>query len=275
MRAAETVLYRSFLRGALAASAVVLLAVGAWTYLRPEPTLKAPAKLDVPYVATLADMVQRMLDIADVRAGDHVIDLGCGDGRIIVAAARDRGATGYGVDLDPRRIREAEANARRANVTDKTEFEVGDLFETPIADATVVTLYLLPEINLKLRPRLLSELRPGTRVVSHDFDMGDWTPDQRSDVGGAPVYLWIIPAPVAGRWTVTAPSGATETVELTQRYQKVTGRTAGGAALRDLRLSGDNLAFKVTVDGIERELRGRVIGDSVELADGWLMVRAR
>jgi SAM-dependent methyltransferase len=266
---------RNFLRAALLGGGLAALLLTGWTLLRPEPLPQERPKLDVPYVATLGDMVVRMLDIAEVGASDHVIDLGCGDGRIIVAAARDRGATGYGVDLDPRRIREAQDNARRAGVSRKVDFEVRDLFDTPIAEATVVTLYLLPEINLRLRPRLLSELRPGTRVVSHDFDMGDWPADQRSDEGGAPVYLWIVPARVAGRWTVTAPGGTTETIALDQRYQHVTGQTSKGARLREARLSGDNLAFTATIDGVERTLQGRVIGDSVSLTGGWMMVRAR
>lgn len=266
---------RSFFRSVLFGAGAALLVLAAWAFLRPPPPPRQPPKLDVPYVATLGDMVDRMLAIADVRASDHVVDLGCGDGRIVVAAARERGATGYGVDIDPRRIREAQANARRAGVWEKVRFEVRDLFATPIADASVVTLYLLPEINLRLRPRLLAELRPGTRIVSHDFDMGDWQPDQRRDDGGAPVYLWIVPAPVAGRWTITAPSGATETITLAQRFQRVSGQAANGAPLRNLRLSGDNLAFTATVDGIERNLQGRVIGDSVSLSGGWLMVRAR
>lgn len=250
-----------------------MLVLAAWAFLRPPPPPRQPPKLDVPYVATLGDMVDRMLAIADVRASDHVVDLGCGDGRIVVAAARERGATGYGVDIDPRRIREAQANARRAGVWEKVRFEVRDLFATPIADASVVTLYLLPEINLRLRPRLLAELRPGTRIVSHDFDMGDWRPDARSDASGAPIYLWIVPAQVGGRWTVTAPSGAAETITLSQRYQQVTGRTSSGATLRDLRLSGDRIAFAVDIGGAERRLQGRVFGDTVSLAGGWRMAR--
>lgn len=122
-----------------------------------------------------------------------MIDLGTGDGRILIAAARDRGARGLGVDIDPVRIRQAQANARRAGVADRVDFVVADLFETPLGQADVVMMYLLPEVNLQLRPRLRAELRPGARVVSHAFDMGDWQPDDTRRMGGDTVYRWTIP----------------------------------------------------------------------------------
>lgn len=122
-----------------------------------------------------------------------MIDLGTGDGRILIAAARDRGARGLGVDIDPVRIRQAQANARRAGVADRVDFVVADVFETPLGQADVVMMYLLPEVNLQLRPRLRAELRPGARVVSHAFDMGDWQPDDTRRMGGDTVYRWTIP----------------------------------------------------------------------------------
>jgi len=134
-----------------------------------------------------------MLKVAQVTKDDIVYDLGSGDGRIVITAAKERGARGIGIDIDPQRIREAEENARKAGVTDKVRFLQKDLFETDIHEATVVTLYLLPSLNLKLRPKLFKELRPGTRVVSHSFDMGDWKPDQTIDVDGRTVYYWVIP----------------------------------------------------------------------------------
>jgi ribosomal protein L11 methylase PrmA len=149
---------------------------------------------DVPYVPTPQEVVNAMLKLADVKAGDFVIDLGCGDGRIVVTAAKDFGARGMGYDLNPVRIREANENADKAGVKDKVKFVEKNLFEAEIKQASVVTLYLLPSVNEKLKPRLLAELKPGTRVVSHAFDMGDWKPQQTLDVNGRKMYLWVIPA---------------------------------------------------------------------------------
>jgi SAM-dependent methyltransferase len=157
----------------------------------PSPT---PVKRDVPYVPTSPQVVQAMLKMANVGKNDVVYDLGCGDGRIVVSAVKDFGAkSGVGVDIDPERIREAKHNARKAGITHKVSFFEGDLFKTDLREATVVTLYLLPAVNLRLLPKLLDELKPGTRVVSHDFDMGEWKPEKTETVGGATIYYWTIP----------------------------------------------------------------------------------
>jgi SAM-dependent methyltransferase len=156
----------------------------------------------VPYEPTPPEVVRAMLDLADVRAGDVVYDLGCGDGRIVIEAAK-RGARGVGIDIDPERIREARANARAAGVLDRVELREGDLFDADVGAATAVMLFLWPHVNLRLRPKLLAELRPGTRVVSHSHDMGDWKPEQTIEVGRARLYLWTIPARAAPR----APRG--------------------------------------------------------------------
>jgi SAM-dependent methyltransferase len=154
--------------------------------------------LDVIWVATDLDVVAAMLDTAGVNSGDVVYDLGSGDGRIVIAAARRYGARGVGVDLDPALIAEARRNAARAGVTDRVTFLVQDLFQTDLRPATVVTLFLSPEVNLRLRPKLLGELRPGARVVSHHFDMGDWRPERTVEVPQVPhprwIYLWRIPS---------------------------------------------------------------------------------
>jgi SAM-dependent methyltransferase len=147
---------------------------------------------DVPYVPTPDEVVASMLQLAGVHKGDVVYDLGCGDGRIVIAAAR-LGARGVGVDINPDRIRDARLNAKQAGVEDSVKFIEGDLFKADISGATVVTLYLLPSVNLKLRPRLWSELKPGTRVVSHAFDMGDWKAEKTDEVDNRPIYLWSIP----------------------------------------------------------------------------------
>jgi SAM-dependent methyltransferase len=153
----------------------------------------AEVKLDVPYVPTRPSVVNAMLKLANVSSRDVVYDLGCGDGRIVITAAKQYGATGKGIDINPERIAEAKANAQKANVTNKVKFSVANLFETDFSPASVVTLYLLPAVNLKLRPQLLKQLKPGTRVVSHAFDMGDWKPEKTVEVDGATIFLWTIP----------------------------------------------------------------------------------
>ncbi|WP_321474619.1 methyltransferase domain-containing protein [uncultured Paludibaculum sp.] len=147
---------------------------------------------DVPYVPTPQHVVDAMLKLGNVQPGDVVFDLGCGDGRIVVTAAEKFSATGTGIDLNPKRIEEANENARKAGVTDKVTFLQQNLFESDVSKATLVTLYLLPEVNLKLRPRLLQQLKTGTRIVSHSFDMGEWKPDKRFDADGRILYLWTV-----------------------------------------------------------------------------------
>lgn len=151
-------------------------------------------KPDVRYEPSPRPVVHAMLKLAGVREGDVVYDLGSGDGRIPIAAARLYGARGIGIDIDPRRIAEANANARAAAVADRVSFRNEDLFEADFRDATVVTLFLYPDLNLKLRPRLLRELKPGTRIVSYYHDMGDWKPERTVPAGEANIYLWTIPA---------------------------------------------------------------------------------
>jgi len=161
-----------------------------------------PNHLDVPYVPTTDDAVAAMLKLADIKSTDVVYDLGCGDGRIVIAAAKKFGSRGVGVDIDPARIREAKENAKKAGVENLVRFEENDLFKTDIHDANVVMLFLLNSVNLKLRPKLLAELKPGTRVVSNTFDMGDWKPDKEVAVEGTDngtslsqyLYLWTVPA---------------------------------------------------------------------------------
>jgi SAM-dependent methyltransferase len=148
---------------------------------------------DVIFVPTPTEVVEAMLKAAKVTKNDVVYDLGCGDGRIVITAAKEYGARGIGIDIDPQRISEARANAEKAGVTDRVKFLEQDLFETDFHEATVVALYLLPSLNLKLRPKLWKELKPGTRIVSHAFDMGDWKPEQEIDVDGRTVYLWTVP----------------------------------------------------------------------------------
>jgi hypothetical protein len=183
---------------------VLMLAVaavaGAQAPLAPPMPQRA---LDVPYVASHDKVVAAMLEIAKVKKGDVLYDLGSGDGRIPITAAKRFGTRGTGIDLDPVRVAEAKENARAAGVEDRVRFIEGDIFDADIRNATVVTLYLLPDVNLRLRPKLLAELKPGTRIVSHNYDMGDWPPQKtmRIDLpdGQHMVYFWVVPPPRAAR----------------------------------------------------------------------------
>ena len=205
----------------------------------------AQPEYDVPYVPTPPELVEKMLDLAGVTAGDYLIDLGCGDGRIALAAAR-RGARALGVDIDPVRIQEAVNAARFAQMESRVQFRRQDLFRTPIYEASVIALYLLPRINLRLRPRLLTELRPGSRVVSHAFHMGDWRPEAREELDGRMIFLWIVPAVAGGSWALTEANGTISTLEIEQRFQEVGGTLTGPAgplALERPRLRGTRLSF--------------------------------
>lgn len=174
-------------------NSLVILLLLTWVAWRAQAQETATRTPDVPYVPTGQDVVDAMLKLAKVSSKDVVYDLGCGDGRIVITAAKQYGATGTGIDINPNRIREAKQNAEAAQVSDKVNFVEGDLFETDFSEATVVTLYLLPAVNLKLRPILLRQLKPGTRIVSHAFDMGDWKPEQKMEVNGSTIYFWTVP----------------------------------------------------------------------------------
>jgi hypothetical protein len=236
----------------------------------------------VPYVPTPQAVVDRMLAMARVTGEDYLIDLGSGDGRIVVTAAKKFGTRGFGVDLNPVRITEANDNARRNGVVDKVAFFQRDLFETDLTQATVITMYLLPRVNLALRPKLL-ELKPGTRLVSHDFDMGDWKADEHvrmdaadkySGAGGdSDIYLWIVPAKIAGTWRVALPvSGKSQTYEISfeQQYQQISGvaRINGRAVkIEGAKLRGDDLTFSLTADvngaAVKHQFSGRVAGNAI------------
>ena len=270
---------RSFLRAMLVGAGVVvaiLLIIAAVRYLGrdeapqsrfdPAEFVRSRPKLDAPYVATDYAVVDAMLAMAQVRPGDYVIDLGSGDGRILIAAARSHGARGLGVDIDPVRIREATNNAGAARVADRVQFRRQNLFETPLREADVLTLYLTQEVNLRLRPRILAEMRPGARVVSHDFDMGDWRADQRQKIGSATVYLWVVPARLGGRWRLTA-GGRSATLDLQQRYQDLSGRIATGAGegrrVEQGQVIGDRVRFIADLGEGRRVFEGRVAGDRI------------
>jgi precorrin-6B methylase 2 len=203
----------------------------------------AQVRLDVPYVPTPQDIVDRMLDMAKLTKDDFHIDLGSGDGRIVITAAQ-RGARSLGVDLNPTRIAEANENAQKAGVTDRVTFVQGNLFDMKLGDANVLTMYLLSGVNLQLRPRILSELRPGSRVVSHAFSMNDWEPDEHATVNGRNLYLWIVPGKAEGTWQAES-GGRKFTLTLKQAFQKLTGTAL--------------------VDGKSVRVSGRLTGNTIEL----------
>jgi SAM-dependent methyltransferase len=276
-----SILFRALQCMVAAAAMILSVAVRA----DPEPR--------VPYVPTPQAVVDRMLDAAQVKSGDYLIDLGSGDGRIVVTAAKRFGIRGFGVDINPERIREANANARKAGVSGRVSFSQSDLFATDLSDATVITMYLLPRVNIELRPRLLA-LRPGTRIVSHDFDMGDWRPNRQWQVkaddkyfgtgGSSDVYLWTVPAPVAGHWDVgmtVAGKQRRYVLMLNQKYQQIEGTISDDGSpvrLSAATINGDSwtLAFTLPVNGVpvKHVLKGRLNGDhaagTAELSGGRL-----
>ncbi|CAN5857434.1 class I SAM-dependent methyltransferase [soil metagenome] len=208
---------------------------------------------DVIYLASAADVVARMLTAAGVRTGDVVYDLGCGDGRIVIAAVRERGARGVCVDIDTSRIAASQRNAEAAGVRERIEFRHADMFETDLATATVVALYLSPALNERLRPKLLREVRPGARIVSHNFGMGDWRADTVITVAWptgttSVVNAWVLPADVAGTWELVAPGDRRFRVRFTQHYQEVGGTASSRGRtvmLSGARLVGDSIEFRL------------------------------
>ncbi|MDI1483494.1 class I SAM-dependent methyltransferase [Polyangium sp. y55x31] len=224
---------------------------------------------DVPFVPTREETVARMLGIAGVTKDDVVYDLGSGDGRIVVMAAQKLGARAVGVEIDPVRIQEANNNAKAAGVTNRVEFRQQSLFDADIKDATVVTIYLLPSVNLRIRNKLLTELKPGARIVSHDFDMGDWRPDRKEKVGDDTVYLWVVPASVQGTYRLSVPTAEGEapaTLTLEQKFQDVSGSLKLGnrrLPLAEVTLQGDAISFR-TAEGSELTFRGRVQGTRIQ-----------
>jgi len=255
----------NFILRSLTASCVVVMMTGGAVaqQTKPfEPTYGQQGK-DVVWVPTAQALVDRMLDMAKVTSKDHVIDLGSGDGRTVITAAK-RGAKAQGVEFNPDMVALSRRNAAASGGGEKAEFIQGDIFKTDFSKATVITMFLLPDLNLRLRPLLLN-MKPGTRVVSNSFDMGEWTPDQEvSATGQCESYcramLWIIPAKVAGTWQT--PSG---NLTLTQTFQMVSG-TLGAAPISNGKMNADAISFSVG----NRIYSGRVTGNKMEgtISDG-------
>jgi hypothetical protein len=234
---------------------------------------------DTPYVQTPINVVERMLEIAKVGAGDYVIDLGSGDGRMVITAARKHGARGFGVDLDRQLVALANRNAAKAGVSSRAVFYQRDLHATDISPATVMSIYLLPEVNLMIRGRLLSTLRPGTRIVSHDYGMGNWPPDFEEELAApgktvgvgqrSKILYWVVPGRASGRWRWTlAPDGkpVDYVLALNQNFQVLEGTLgAGGRSARIAsRLAGEHIAFTAVLNGAKHEFSGRIFNNAIE-----------
>jgi SAM-dependent methyltransferase len=241
---------------------------------------------DVPFVPTPTEVVDEMLRLADVKSGDLLYDLGCGDGRIVIAAAGRFGIKAVGIDIDPVRITESNENAAKAGVTDKVRFIQQDLFEADFKDATVVTMYLLTSVNRRLRPKLLAELKPGTRLVSHSFDMGEWQPDKTSLVTTSfadqrDVHYWVVPANVTGRWEWDLADGAGRrhyTLQANQQFQAVSASVTSGdwpLTVDDVVLSGALIKFRLAAEAdgkmisflYEGKVQGHTIIGTVKPSD--------
>jgi len=230
---------------------------------------------DVIWVPTSQPVAERMLNMAGLGPGDRLVDLGSGDGVTVIAAAR-RGATAHGIEFNPDLVALSRRRARAAGVAGRASFERGDIFESDFSDATVVTLFLLPELNLRLRPVLL-EMRPGTRIVSNSFDMGDWTPDATTEVTeGCEHYceamLWVVPAQVAGMWTIDGR----RSMELAQSYQKIGGIVREGSShwiLGDAGMEGARIRFSLGEDRYEGEVRDDVMQGTVNGSRPWRATR--
>jgi SAM-dependent methyltransferase len=217
---------------------------------------------DVIWWPTDDGLVVRMLKLAEVSAKDRLYDLGAGDGRIAITAAKQFGARAIGIEYEAGLVNFGNCLAEAAGVSDRVELRRGDIFETDFSDATVVTLYLLSELNLRLRPALL-DMKPGTRVVSHSFTMGEWEPDGEVSHDTGQAYLWIVPAKVAGRWSFRAAQAQdTFDVDLKQEFQRVQG-AAGSAQLTDLKLRGPKIEFAFNEGGASTRVAGEVVGNEI------------
>lgn len=222
------------------------------------PDRSAAQELDVPYVPTPPDVVAQMLELAQPTPEDTLYDLGAGDGRIVITAAERYGTPGVGVELDSGRVATSRQNAGEAGVSDLVRFVRGDLFEADLSPASIVTLYLFPEVNVELRPKLFEQLEPGDRVVSHDFNMTEWSADSivRMDggqFGGSTVYFWVMPADVGGTWRMTLPDGTEVTARLDQRFQELRASFPGhpGGRITGGRVRADTVRFTL------RDVAGR------------------
>ena len=242
---------------------------------------------DIVYVPTPEAVVDRLLEMAQVKAGDFIIDLGSGDGRIVITAAKKYGARGLGVDLDPYLVQLSKDNAWREGVRARADFIQRNIFDTDVTQASVVASYLSPELNVRLRPKLFAQLKPGARIISHDYGMGDWQPDEAETmavpgktvgaIGESAVFLWIVPANVIGTWEIKLPAGTLPVIyeaELEQTFQVMRGYLKSGKQFREMKetkLHGDHIEFTVDIESAgeisTHEFSGRVEGKNMRGED--------
>jgi hypothetical protein len=224
------------------------------------PTVGQEGK-DVIWVPTPQSLVDKMLDMAKLTSKDIHYDLGSGDGRTVITAAKRGAAEAYGVEFNPDMVKLSERTAEKEGVAGKAKFINGDIFQTDFSRATVITLYLLPSLNVKLRPTIL-KMKPGTRVVSHAFTMEEWQPDETATAEGRTAYLWIVPAQVSGRWQM--PGGGELTLK--QSYQMISGvlKQGGRDSILKGQLSGERITFALDGDGGRREFSGQVSGNTMQ-----------
>jgi SAM-dependent methyltransferase len=255
----------------LAASIMIAALVNTSVALaQPKPAAKAefqpysgqPGK-DVVWVPTPESVVNKMLDLAKVTPQDFLVDLGSGDGRTVINAAK-RGVRAMGVEYNPDMVAISNREAARTGVAEKVKFVNGYIFATDFSQATVVTMYLLPSLNVRLRPTVL-DMKPGTRIVSHAFNMAEWEPDETANIDGRQAFLWLVPAKVGGNWTLQLAGQAHE-LALQQTFQMLSGSLKTGseaAALSDARMRGEQISFVILERGVKREFTGRVQGNSI------------
>ena len=262
--------FTAAVRTAVAGFALLAFAAAATGQTQPKDKEFSPqvgqAGKDVIWVPTPDDLVERMLRMAQTTPNDFVVDLGSGDGRTVIAAAKRFGARSLGIEYNPDMVDLSTRNATREGVGAKAKFIRGDIFEQDFSQATVVTMYLLPGLNIKLRPRIL-DMKPGTRVVSHQFNMDDWQPDEVTNLDGRRAYLWIVPAKVQGQWRIQSGAESWD-LSLDQKYQVIEGTVRLGAmnaGLREVRLVGDRITFAfVDNSGVRRDFSGRVNGQTMD-----------
>ncbi|HET7595589.1 MAG TPA: class I SAM-dependent methyltransferase [Burkholderiales bacterium] len=252
----------------LAASALAAPHAPAQTETREFKPIVGQEGKDVIWVPTPQALVEKMLEMAKTTRDDYVVDLGSGDGRTVITAAKKYGVHALGIEYNPDMVALSRRNAEKEGVADRAQFMQADIFKTDFSKATVLTLYLLPMLNVKLRPTIL-RMRPGTRVVSHAFNMGDWQPDDIQNVEGRTAYLWIVPASVEGTWRRNGARNAQVTLQ--QHFQQVEGLAKIDnrvAQFRNARLSGDHISFSVveftSVGNVQRDFSGQVHGDVME-----------
>jgi hypothetical protein len=212
--------------------------------------------------------------MAEIKPDDYLIDLGSGDGRIVISAVQDwQVERAYGIDLDPQRVEQAQENARAAGVEDRVTFEEGDLFDKDLSEANVLTMYLLSSVNYRLRPVILESMAPGTRIVSHAFDMREWEPDETDTVGSSNIYLWIVPARVGGNWEIITEDEVRIQVHLMQQFQTLQGTAqinGSPASFSDATLRGERISFSIAGEDYEGRVEGdRIVPVAGEAPQGW------